>query len=194
MNVGAQAPAGAPGTKGLKTGALGFVSNVVIGVASTAPAYSLAVSLGLVVALVGIASPAIMWLAFLPMLGIAVAYYYMNRADPDCGTSFTWVTRALGPHVGWMTGWAIIVADVIVMASLAEVAAQYTFSLFGIDVVTNPVFPVTVGEQSIDLAVVGLGIAFVAALTWPSGCSPSSPCSASTRTRPRAPCCRRSSG
>jgi amino acid transporter len=166
MNVGAQAPVGAPGTKGLKTGALGFVSNVVIGVASTAPAYSLAVSLGLVVALVGIASPAIMWLAFLPMLGIAVAYYYMNRADPDCGTSFTWVTRALGPHVGWMTGWAIIVADVIVMASLAEVAAQYTFSLFGIDVVTNPVFPVTVGEQSIDLAVVGLGIAFVAALTW----------------------------
>ena len=125
---------GAAGTKGLKTGALGFVSNVVIGVASTAPAYSLAVSLGLVVAAVGIFSPAIMWVAFLPMLAIAFAYYYMNRADPDCGTSFTWVTKAMGPHLGWMTGWAIIVADIIVMASLAEVAAQYTFSLFGRDV------------------------------------------------------------
>ena len=87
-----------------------------------------------------------MWLAFLPMLCIAIAYYYMNRADPDCGTSFTWVTRAMGPHLGWMTGWAIIVADVIVMASLAEVAAQYTFSLFGIDVVTNPVLPVDGGR------------------------------------------------
>ena len=158
MSVAAQAQVGAPGTKGLKTGALGFVSNVVIGVASTAPAYSLAVSLGLVAVVVGMASPAIMWLAFLPMLGIAIAYYYMNRADPDCGTSFTWVTRAMGPHLGWMTGWAIIVADVIVMASLAEVAAQYTFSLFGIDVVANPVLPVTVGEQTVDLAVVGLGI------------------------------------
>jgi len=72
---------GAAGTKGLKTGALGFVSNIVIGVASTAPAYSLAVSLGLVVAAVGIFSPAIMWVAFLPMLAIAFAYYYMNRAD-----------------------------------------------------------------------------------------------------------------
>ena len=88
---------GAPGTKGLKTGALGFVSNVVIGVASTAPAYSLAVSLGLVAAAVGLASPAIMWVAFIPMLCIAIAYYYMNRADPDCGTSFTWVTTRDGP-------------------------------------------------------------------------------------------------
>jgi hypothetical protein len=64
---------GAPGEKGLKTGALGFVSNVVIGVASTAPAYSLAVSLGLVALAVGIASPAIMWMAFIPMLFIAIA-------------------------------------------------------------------------------------------------------------------------
>jgi amino acid transporter len=157
---------GAAGQKGLKTGALGFVSNVVIGVASTAPAYSLAVSLGLVVAAVGLASPAIMWLAFVPMLFIAISYYYMNRADPDCGTSFTWVTRAMGPHVGWMTGWAIIVADVIVMASLAEIAAQYTFSLFGRDVLANPVLPIAIGEQTVDFGVIALGVLFVAVLTW----------------------------
>ena len=66
MSATAVAQPGAAGSKGLKTGALGFISNVVIGVASTAPAYSLAVSLGLVAAAVGIASPAIMWLAFLP--------------------------------------------------------------------------------------------------------------------------------
>ncbi len=157
---------GAPGSKGLKTGALGFISNVVIGVASTAPAYSLAVSLGLVAAAVGVFSPAIMWLAFLPMLCIAVAYYYMNRAEPDCGTSFTWVTRAMGPHLGWMTGWAIIVADVIVMASLAEVAAQYMFSLFGRDVFTDPVWTLQIGDQAVDFGVIALGVLFVAVLTW----------------------------
>ena len=157
---------GAAGQKGLKTGALGFVSNIVIGVASTAPAYSLAVSLGLVVAAVGLASPAIMWVAFVPMLFIAIAYYYLNRADPDCGTSFAWVTRAMGPHLGWMTGWVIIVADVIVMASLAEIAAQYTFSLFGIDVATNPIFPVAIGDQTVDFGVMALGVLFVAGLTW----------------------------
>jgi amino acid transporter len=160
------APVGAAGTKGLKSGAVGFVSSVVIGVASTAPAYSVAVSLGLVVAAVGLASPAVMWLAFLPMLCIAIAYYYMNRADPDCGTSFTWVSRAMGPHLGWMTGWAIIVADVIVMASLAEIAAQYTFSLFGWDVFTNPVLPVAIGDQTVDFGVIALGVLCVAVLTW----------------------------
>jgi hypothetical protein len=64
------------GEKGLKTGALGFISSVVIGVASTAPGYSLAASLGLVVAVVGLQAPAIMLLAFVPMLFIASAYYY----------------------------------------------------------------------------------------------------------------------
>lgn len=166
MAGAARADDGAPGTKGLKTGALGFMSNVVIGVASTAPAYSLAVSLGLVAAAVGLQAPAIMWVAFIPMFCIAMAYYYMNRADPDCGTSFTWVTRALGPHLGWMTGWAIIVADVIVIASLAEVAAQYTFSLVGIDPYTTPVLGVEVMGKTVDVGVIGLGVLFTAAMTW----------------------------
>ena len=162
----ANAPAGEAGTKGLKTGALGLVENVVIGVASTAPAYSLAVSLGLVAAFVGLQAPAIMWVAFIPMFCIAMAYYYMNRADPDCGTSFTWVTRAMGPHLGWLTGWAIIVADIIVIASLAEVAAQYTYSLFGIDPFLAPVIGLDVMGQTIDVGVIGLGVLFVAAMTW----------------------------
>ncbi|MCW2959229.1 MAG: Amino acid permease [Solirubrobacterales bacterium] len=125
----------APGDKGLKTGAIGFVSSVVIGVASTAPGYSLAAVLGVIVAIegVGVHAPAVMIFSFIPILFIASAYYYMNRADPDCGTSFSWVTRAMGPSAGWMTGWAIIVADIIVMANLAQIAGLYTFLLFGND-------------------------------------------------------------
>ena len=125
----------APLDKGLKRGALGFVSSVVIGVASTAPGYSLAASLGLVTAVAGIgfAAPAIMWLAFVPMLFVAAGYYYLNKNDPDCGTTFSWATRAFGPATGWLGGWAIIVADVIVMANLAAIAGSYTFLLFGAD-------------------------------------------------------------
>jgi amino acid transporter len=123
----------APGDKGLKTGAIGFISSVVIGVASTAPGYSLAAVLGVIVAIegVGVHAPAVMIFSFVPILFIASAYYYLNRADPDCGTSFSWVTRAMGPSVGWMAGWAIIVADIIVMANLAQIAGLYTFLLFG---------------------------------------------------------------
>jgi len=120
-----------PGGKGLKSGALGMVSSLVIGVASTAPAYSLAATLGFVALVVGVQAPAVMLLAFLPMLFIAAAYYYMNRADPDCGTTFTWVTRAMGPKTGWLAGWGILMTDLVVMPNLSQIAGQYSFSLFG---------------------------------------------------------------
>src|SRR5579862_694315 len=116
--------------KGLKTGALGLVASTVMGVASTAPAYSLAATLGLVVAVVGLGAPIIAVIAFVPMFLTSIGYSEMNKADPDCGTTFTWATRAFGPRTGWAGGWAIVAADVLVMASLAQVAGQYVFLLF----------------------------------------------------------------
>src|SRR5579862_6694486 len=116
--------------KGLKSGALGLLSSVVMGVASTAPAYSLAATLFFVVAAVSLKSTAVAVLAFIPMLLCSIGYSEMNKADPDCGTTFTWGTRAFGPKTGWAGGWAIVAADVLVMASLAQVAGQYGFLLF----------------------------------------------------------------
>ena len=126
-------PSGAPVK--LKEGALGFVSNLVIGVASTAPAYSLAATLGFIVAVAGVGThaPAVLLVSFIPMLFVAAAYRYLNKADPDPGTTFAWVRRAMGTHLGWLNGWAIVVADIIVMAALAQIAAKYTFLLFGWD-------------------------------------------------------------
>ena len=147
MPVPASDPEGAAaGGKGLKSGALGYISNLVIGVASTAPGYSLAATLGFVVAVggMGFHAPAVMIVSFIPMLLIAAAYYYMNRADPDCGTSFTWVTRAMGPRLGWLTGWAIVVTDVIVMAALAYIAGVYTFLLFGLDAAATNLLDVSI--------------------------------------------------
>jgi amino acid transporter len=117
--------------KGLKPGALGLVSSVVMGVASTAPAYSLAATLGFIVAAIGLQSPIVAVLAFVPMVLTSIGYSELNKADPDCGTTFTWATRAMGPRTGWAGGWAIVAADVLVMASLAQVAGQYVFLLFG---------------------------------------------------------------
>ena len=129
-------PAGTVDSKGLKGGALGLLSSIVVGMASTAPAYSLAASLGLIVAsggalLAGVKAPAIILMAFIPMYMIAVAYQELNKAEPDCGTTFTWASRAFGPLVGWMGGWGIIAADVIVMANLAQIAGSYSFTFVG---------------------------------------------------------------
>jgi amino acid transporter len=125
------------GEKGLKGGSLGLLSSVVVGIASTAPAYSLAASLGYVVVtangngIVGVKAPLIMVIAFIPMYFIAVAYAELNKAIPDCGTTFTWAAKAFGTRVGWMGGWGIIAADVIVMANLAQIAGSYSYRLVG---------------------------------------------------------------
>ena len=127
----AQQPGGEQVTdKGLKSGALGLISSTVIATASVAPAYSIAATLVFVVLAVGLQSPAVAVLAFVPMLLTSIGYSELNKADPDCGTTFTWATRAFGPKTGWVGGWAIIVADVLVMASLAQVASQYVFLEF----------------------------------------------------------------
>jgi amino acid transporter len=118
-------------SKGLKDGAIGLLSNTVIAIASVAPAYSLAAALGFVVVYVGLQSPVVMLLAFIPMMFIAVGYQQLNKKMPDCGTTFTWATKAFGPKTGWMGGWGIIAADIIVMANLAQIAGGYMFQLVG---------------------------------------------------------------
>lgn len=120
-------------TKGLKSGAVGLLGSVVIGMASTAPAYSLAAALGYIVAvsgepLAGVKAPGILLLAFVPMFLIAIAYQELNKAEADCGTTFTWASRAFGPITGWLGGWGIIAADIIVMANLAQIAGAYSFT------------------------------------------------------------------
>ena len=155
--------------KGLKKGAIGLLGSVVVATASTAPAYSLAATLGFVVvggtAFVGTQAPGVILLAFIPMYLIAQAYKELNATDPDCGTTFTWATRAFGPIAGWMGGWAIIVADVIVMANLAYIAGQYTFVCFaGFHI---PGFSEAMAELGGNAwASTILGLLWIALMTW----------------------------
>src|ERR1700709_2701927 len=83
--------------KGLKGGALGLISSIVIGVASTAPAYSLAATLGFVAVLAGTQPGIVVIVAFIPILLVSYGYKELNSKEPDCGTTFTWATKAFGP-------------------------------------------------------------------------------------------------
>jgi amino acid transporter len=140
--------------KGLRGGTLGFLSSLVIAVSSTAPAYSLAATLGLIVAVSGVRTPGMLIGAFLPMLCIAVAFRELNKVEPDCGTTFAWATRAFGPRTGWLGGWGIIAADVIVMASLAQVMGRYALLLVGAQGLATQTAPVAV-----------VGVLFIAVMT-----------------------------
>jgi len=143
--------------KGLKPGALGLIAATTMGVASTAPAYSLAVTLGLVVGFVGFHAPIVAILAFIPIFLTSIGYSELNKADPDCGTTFTWGTRAFGPKTGFAGGWAIVAADVLCMASLAQVAGQYVFLLFG---------STSIGDNATSGWVLLVGLIWLALMTY----------------------------
>ena len=142
------------GGKGLASGTLGLVGSTVIGLASTAPVYSLAATLGFVVLAVGAQAPIAFIIAFVPMFLIAFAYRELNREIPDCGTTFTWGTKAFGPWVGWMGGWGLAVAGMVVLANLAQIGGKYFWLLL------NP----ELAERGIVVTLTG--VVFIAVMTW----------------------------
>jgi amino acid transporter len=134
--------------------AIGFREALSVGLASTAPAYSLAAVIGTVTVLVGFQAPGALLVSFVPMFLIAAAFFYMNRADQDAGTTFSWVTRGLGPWLGWLGGWAICTTGILVVGSLADVGARYTYELFGWD-----------GAAGSKTAVMALAVAYIVVMT-----------------------------
>ena len=117
--------------KGLSEGAVGLFGGTVLGISSVAPAYALTATIGILVAEAGNKMPVIIIAGFLPMFFAAYAYRELNKVAPDCGTSFTWTTKAFGPYVGWFGGWAAILATVIVLSNLAGVAVQFFYQFLG---------------------------------------------------------------
>ncbi|MFE2264003.1 APC family permease [Streptomyces griseosporeus] len=119
-------PASTPGS-GLRR-SLGVVDGVAIAASSTAATTSIAIGMGTIAAVVGLQAPALLLLAFLPVLGIATAYARLNRSEPNCGNGYIWVGRSLGPWPGFLTGWVTLVGSVVFCA--------YTSAIMGSVVLT----------------------------------------------------------
>ena len=130
-----RAGAGAAGSahgiteKGLKGGQLGLLAVVVLGISTIAPAYTLTGALGPTVSEAGLQLPVIFLIGFIPMILVSLAYRELNADSPDSGTTFTWATKAFGPWVGWMGGWGLLAANIIVLSNLAGVAVDFFYLL-----------------------------------------------------------------
>jgi amino acid transporter len=122
---------------GLRSGALSFFDAIVMALAGTAPAFSIAATTGVLIAAVGLASPAALLYCAVPMLGIAWAFAYLNRLEPDAGATYAWVGRALHPVLGFAAGWCVIVSVTLFMVSGSVPVASLTLSLFSSSLAQN---------------------------------------------------------
>lgn len=114
----------------LDKGALHFLDAIVMAVAGSAPAYSIAATTALLVSTVGFAGPAALLWCGIPMFGIAMAYHQLNKMGASAGAAYAWVGRVLHPYLGWLTGWCLVVSALIFMVAGSFPAGQVTLSLF----------------------------------------------------------------
>ncbi len=165
MQIDHDAPPGhnatTSGGKGLAEGKIGTVSGAILGVSCVAPGYTLTASIGLIVASVGLKMPAIFLAGFVPMFLTAYAYRELGRVDPDCGASFTWSARAFNPYVGWMCGWGMVVASIIVLSNLAAVAVEFSY-LFLARLLGDPALAALPDDKLVDVVTT---LAFIAVAT-----------------------------
>src|SRR3954453_4173242 len=115
--------------QGLREGALGGADSVVMAVAGSAPAYSIAATTAVLVGSVGLASPAALLYCAIPMLGIALAFSYLGRIDVNAGASYSWVGRTLHPFLGFVSGWALVISATIFMVAGSLPAGSMTLEL-----------------------------------------------------------------
>ncbi len=99
--------------------AIGVAQDTVIGMASSAPAGTMAATVAALASASAYGSGPVLSLTTAPMLVIANSYRRLNLWSANCGASFEWVGRGINPYLGFITGWLMIAGYVI--GTVAEV-------------------------------------------------------------------------
>jgi amino acid transporter len=113
----------------LAKGALGTLESAIMGIAGTAPAFSVAVTTATIVAAVGTISVGAILYCGIIMFGLMLAFSNLNKMSPNAGATFAWVGSVFGPLWGYFAGWGLLVASVVFMVSATIPAATSTLVL-----------------------------------------------------------------
>ena len=151
----------AGGSGQLEADAIGVIQDTVIGMASSAPAASVGLTLAALVAAVAYGTGPIIIITAIPMLVIANAYRRLNLWNVNCGASYEWVGRAIDPNLGFITGWLMIAGYVIATVSGVEVLGPSVLAVFGSSSTNtwgNIGIATAVGLAMLILAVIGIRI------------------------------------
>jgi amino acid transporter len=146
---------------GLRANVLGLFDSIVMAVAGSAPAYTIAGSTAVLIGVVGFAGPAALLYCGIPMLGIAWAFSYLNRIEANAGASYAWVGRVLHPALGFIAGWSLVISATIFMVAGSLPAGQVTIGLFSSSAAVSNTGLITAVGSVWFLVMVGLVIAGV---------------------------------
>jgi amino acid transporter len=92
----------ATNSSGLRAEALGFTESVIMGVAGSGPAYSLAATTAVLISVVGVLAPASLLYCGLIMFGIVFAFRHLNSVDANAGATYSWLSSIFSPAIGFL--------------------------------------------------------------------------------------------
>lgn len=112
----------------LKANSLSFFESLVMGIAGSAPGYTIAVTTAVLLAAAGPLAPGALVIFAVPMLGIAVAYKALNKMDASAGAAYQWTTVVFGKFLGFFSGWALLIASLVFMVAGSVPVATSTLN------------------------------------------------------------------
>ncbi len=153
---------------GLRANVLGLFDSVVMAVAGSAPAYTIAATTATLVVAVGLAGPAALLYCGIPMLGIAWAFSYLNRLESNAGASYAWVGRVIHPFFGFVAGWSLVMSATIFMVAGSLPAGSVTIGLFSNSLANNTGLVTLVGSAwfLVMVVLVIMGVRVTARAQW----------------------------
>ncbi|HQT64903.1 MAG: hypothetical protein B7Z75_08520 [Acidocella sp. 20-57-95] len=129
----------------LKAGSLSFFESIIMGVAGSAPGFSIAVAISGLLGAAGTVSPNAILIFALPMLGIAIAYKGLNKKIPNAGAAYEWTKQGFGKFFGFFSGWALLIASLVFMVTGSVPLGTATIDLFDPDLASNVILTSTIG-------------------------------------------------
>jgi amino acid transporter len=133
---------------------LGAFESAVMGIAGTAPAFSVAVTTATIVASVGVLSVGSILYCGLIMFGIMLAFFHLSKFSPHAGAAYAWVGHVFGRTWGFFTGWGLLVASIFFMVSATIPAATSTLVLVAPDLVESTIWVTSVAAVWLTLVTI----------------------------------------
>ncbi len=144
----------------LKADSLSFFESIIMGVAGSAPGFSIAVAISGLLATAGAVSPNAVLIFALPMLGIAAAYKGLNKKIANAGAAYEWTKIGFGKFFGYFSGWALLIASMVFMVTGSVPLGTATIDLFDPSLANNVVLTTCIGA----LWVVAIGLVLIAGI------------------------------
>lgn len=147
---------------------VGLGDAIIMGLSSSGPSQTLAVTLASLVAVSGYSGVVPILICFIPMIGIAIGYQRLNRWDQSSGATYTWVAKVFHPYLGFLSGWMILLYYTLGTTTLTIPAGIYTIDLLAPSLIENhwAIFIVGAAWNLLITALAIMGLKIVARFEW----------------------------